>query len=380
MIPFFVADRPMSLNIVNKYLTQHEVIKVGLMSHAQTTDNFKTLFASFPRNFLKSYQTPNCEWRDNPISAKTRFDENQVIKIVDSGIFRNKKERGDYTTILKSYEEMQPDFGIMIDFLRDKEATIKSAKEAVDLHSEGDYNFNLITVAQGNNVEQYIDCYQKLIDLGSEYIAIGGLLHRRENTARYVNVKDETEMKTVITKIREEFNPEWLFVLGAYHPSRHDFFAEQNVWGSDYKGWIFNYTHKLDLVQSLHEELVRQEQTILNDPELQLLLNERTLVFHIMKMNQRKWNKEKEPKKKQMLWRKIQTVKSECIELDREIFTRRMFYICLDGLPDSYKQKVRESAQILNSTEREVRIAGVHKYLDDTILPKLINNASGSIN
>jgi hypothetical protein len=55
-----------------------------------------------------------------------------------------------------------------------------------------------------------------------------------------------------------------------------------------------------------------------------------------------------------------------------------MFYVCLDGLPDSYKQKVRESAQILNR-EREVRIAGLHKYLNDTILPKLINNGNGAV-
>ena len=78
-------------------------------------------------------------------------------------------------------------------------------------------------------------------------------------------------MKIIISKIREEYDPKWLFVLGAYHPTRHDFFVEQNVWGSDYKGWIFRYTHKLDLLQSFHQELAQQEQTFIEDSELEEL-------------------------------------------------------------------------------------------------------------
>ena len=56
-----------------------------------------------------------------------------------------------------------------------------------------------------------------------------------------------------------------------------------------------------------------------------------------------------------------------------------MFYVSLDGLPSAYKQMAQEATQILKSTEREVRIAGVYKYLDNNILPKLVSNGSDGV-
>ena len=154
--------------------------------------------------------------------------------------------------------------------------TLRSAEEALNAYEAGDYSFELVTVAQGERMDEYLECYEKLRDLGSAHIAIGGLLKKIENSARFINVRNETELKTVIRRVRSDYSPDWLFVLGAYHPSRHDFFAEQDVWGSDYKGWIFNYTHKMDLLQRTHEDLAEEENSVLDDKVLKGLVTRRS--------------------------------------------------------------------------------------------------------
>ena len=44
--------------------------------------------------------------------------DRKVIRMVDSGIFRAAKQRGDYATLFSTYEQMGADFGIMIDFVK----------------------------------------------------------------------------------------------------------------------------------------------------------------------------------------------------------------------------------------------------------------------
>lgn len=136
MIPFFVVDRPMSLTLVRNYFTIHNEIQIGLTSNAQTTNNFKELFARFPHNFKETRLTPDCDPRYDKTNTHAESCNNSVIKLVDSGIFQTAAERGNYTQIFESYENMQANFGIMIDFLRDKEATIESAKKAIELYSK----------------------------------------------------------------------------------------------------------------------------------------------------------------------------------------------------------------------------------------------------
>jgi hypothetical protein len=40
LIPFFVADRPASLHILRGVMLKYPRIKVGIMTHAFTTQNF----------------------------------------------------------------------------------------------------------------------------------------------------------------------------------------------------------------------------------------------------------------------------------------------------------------------------------------------------
>jgi hypothetical protein len=84
-------------------------------------------------------------------------------------------------------------------------------------------------------------CFKKLLLEGYEHIAIGGLLRKKPRSVRFVQVVQERYMYEVIDTIMTEFRPNWLFVLGAYHPRRHERLTDLGVWGADYKGWLFRY-------------------------------------------------------------------------------------------------------------------------------------------
>jgi hypothetical protein len=244
MIPFLVADRPISLSII-KGISLPKGAQIGILSQAATTsERFKQLFGAYPLRTDVVY--PNGQ----PPNTTIRL---QTLKMVDSGIFGKKGCQLDYSELFASYDDMRADYGIMIDVMRDRTATIKSARKAMSEYQTGDYGFKLVGVVQGETTEEYFRCYEQLLKLGYDHIAVGGLLQKRVNTARYVQVRSEQLLEDVLRGIRKKFNPEWLFALGVLHPDRIELFQEVGVWGSDYKGWIFNYEKKdtvLDLLRS----------------------------------------------------------------------------------------------------------------------------------
>ena len=69
-------------------------------------------------------------------------------------------------------------------------------------------------------MSEYLDCYKKLQQLGIMHIAVGGLLQKRDRSARYLQVHDEDLMRRILSAVRETFNPTWLFALGCLHTSR----------------------------------------------------------------------------------------------------------------------------------------------------------------
>ena len=128
--------------------------------------------------------------------------------------------------------------------MKDKEKTLETAKEAMEIYNHKKRLFDLIGVAQGKTVEEYLDCYKKLQKLGYKHIAIGGMLQRNGDSVRYVMVNNESILREALKKIREFDHKGWLFALGCYAPSRHGIFLENKVFGADYKGWIFRYEQK----------------------------------------------------------------------------------------------------------------------------------------
>jgi hypothetical protein len=234
-IPFFVVDRPMSLKILDYCNINNQPFTLGLMGHANTSLEFQDLFRS--------------------------FNNKNIIKIVDSGVFTKNGCMNGYSDLFSTYMNMGIDYGIMIDILKDKEKTIESAKKAMIAFKIKDYPFKLIGVAQGNEVGEYLECYQCLKELGFDYIAIGGLLRKTENSARYVKVRDEQFLIDVVSKIREYYPKDWLFLLGSYHPKRHKIFENFKIFGGDYKGWIFQYTPPEDWIKKDHMYLSKIELT-----------------------------------------------------------------------------------------------------------------------
>ncbi|MCI0530064.1 MAG: hypothetical protein L0Y56_21690, partial [Nitrospira sp.] len=175
---------------------------------------------------------------------------NHTIKICDSGIFTREGATLSYREMFEAYKRMGVEYGIMIDVFQDAQATLISAREALEVYEPYRDTFNLVGVAHGLTVEEYLECYRGLRELGFTYIAVGGLLHRVEETVRYTQVRDEDFMYEVIGTIRAEFPDDWLFALGCFHPGRLQEFQARNVWG-DYKGWIFQYRKRNEMLTPL---------------------------------------------------------------------------------------------------------------------------------
>jgi hypothetical protein len=221
-------------------------MKLGIMSQAATTsDAFKDFFARYP------YQTDviysNGESTDQAIRGRT-------IKMVDCGMFGKKGCDLGYKDLFAAYRKMRADYGIIIDVFRDSKATLQSARWALRSYDEKEDRFKLVAVAQGKNVAEYLRCYEKLKGMGYEYIALGGLLRKRKNTVRYAHVKGGTLLERLLKQVRQKFDPEWLFVLGAFHEKRVELFQEHGVWGSDCKGWIFNYLKRDEVIPMIRKK------------------------------------------------------------------------------------------------------------------------------
>ena len=147
-----------------------------------------------------------------------------------------------YGNLFDIYTKLKVHFGIIKDVLHDKENTLKSAEEAINIYEDYEYNkkFKLLGVVQGKTIEEYCQCYEELLNMGYKYIALGGFLKRNGNS-NYVKVSNENFLETVITSINSRFHPKQLFVLGVYSPKRHKLLEKLGVWGADYKGWAFHY-------------------------------------------------------------------------------------------------------------------------------------------
>jgi hypothetical protein len=85
--------------------------------------------------------------------------------------------------------------------------------------------------------------------MGYAHIALGGLLRKRKNTVRYAHLRGGMFLEKLLKKVRKNFDPDWLFLLGVFHPKRVELFHEYGVWGSDCKGWIFNYLKQEEVIK-----------------------------------------------------------------------------------------------------------------------------------
>jgi hypothetical protein len=83
---------------------------------------------------------------------------------------------------------------------------------------------------------------------------LGGLLRKRKNTVRYAHVRGDTFLEKLLKQVRAKFSPDWLFLLGVFHSKRVELFKEYGVWGSDCKGWIFNYLKQEEVIELIRSK------------------------------------------------------------------------------------------------------------------------------
>lgn len=258
MIPFFVADRPMSLRLLKGLpLRKYSNVRIGIMAHANTTLNFQQALRQYPCDDLEHCDVIGspCRHKENiPRCPIRRYVLSHTVKMCDSGIFTREGATLTYDQLFQAYVRMGIEYGVMIDVFRDPQATLESAKEALAAHKPYAGKFHLVGVAQGRTVEEYLGSYQSLKEMGFTHVAVGGLLRRVGTSVRYTQVRDEAFLYEVLSALRARYSDDWLFALGCFHPSRLAEFNTYGVWG-DYKGWIFQYNKVDDELDGLLKTL-----------------------------------------------------------------------------------------------------------------------------
>lgn len=363
VIPFFVVDRPISLEILRDVMLKHSSIKIGLMTHALTSTNFMMKFNKFPKDRFHGN-------REEELSKN-------LIKMSDSGIFNKNGCNLTYEELFKRYETLGVEYGIIIDVLKDSEKTIKSALKGLKIYKQNRYNFKLVAVAQGRDLEEYLKCYDKLQE-HFEYIAVGGLLKKIENSARYVRVRNESLMYNVLTTIKKDYSPDWLFALGCYHPSRHEKFNEIGIWGSDYKGWIFNYTSRLEVLLELNNELKNYELSNGVDRRFKEILNEIEKKRQQIKNLKNKWKEERNPKKKRNYYNMIKMETQELANLMNKLGSWRRINVDNNGISKEYKELIRKYNIILSYDDQSWRFKEVQRYIEREVYGKIKQNSGYS--
>jgi hypothetical protein len=101
------------------------------------------------------------------------------------GYYKEKTPPFKTSDIMDFYEELKFDIGVSIDHLITPEVesekyfrqklTIKNAEEFFNRHRSKEYSFTPVGVCQGWDIESYSESVQEIIDIGYNYIALGGI-------------------------------------------------------------------------------------------------------------------------------------------------------------------------------------------------------------
>lgn len=342
------------------------------MSHALVSESFRNLYAHFPCDPSGCWlgkRTPiqSC---DNPLAAEQLRES--VIKAVDYGIFASGISI-QYPKLFDIYEAMGANLGIMKDVFGDARRTLESAKRAVESYERKPRNFKLVLVAQGTSVDDYLWSMDRLVQFKGVQLAIGGLLTRKINSARYSSAGKIADLDEILSAVQRAHPGRELFVLGCYHPKRHRLFAGKSVFASDYKGWIFNYEHRIDRLDSLHLELSELESLDGCSPELAKAAKRRSSLGRQAAAARKAYatTKNESPEKsitKAIHRAQLSKMLRRISALDTKLLQMRS---CESNgsRPSAYYDRLASFRDTLSKTEQEVRIAGVHEYLDREVLP-----------
>lgn len=134
--------------------------------------------------------------------------DNSIPILGDCGAYSySKKENPPYSTneILDYYEELGFDIGVSVDHVifnrfdaKEKERrwkiTLNNAIDFIKQHRSGDYSFTPVGIAQGESPEMYAETISKLVEVGYENYALGGLARSGDKTIKSVLKAISTEL------------------------------------------------------------------------------------------------------------------------------------------------------------------------------------------
>jgi hypothetical protein len=141
----------------------------------------------FSKSTIEQSQTKIARIKKGGIHAFARFLDKPIFG--DCGAFSYVDEEvPPYHTpeILEYYQSLGFDYGVSIDHLifagmppevksSRYNLTRRNAAEFIEAHRAGSYTFTPVGVAQGWSPETYRDSVAELLDMGYQYIALGGL-------------------------------------------------------------------------------------------------------------------------------------------------------------------------------------------------------------
>jgi hypothetical protein len=186
MFYVFVVNRPYQL----PELLETADRPFGVMCNPfDLTDNFVALFRDFPSTE---------RWGDNGIFSGHELPVRELFQI---------------------YERLGVTHGVAPDVFGEAEATLERAKDAMTIWKAGQYSFELVSVAQGREADEYITSIEELKAMGYRSIAVGGLLRSIGRSKHHIRHIDTV----LIGRIRRRLNgnlPERLHWLGALRYNR----------------------------------------------------------------------------------------------------------------------------------------------------------------
>lgn len=257
-VPVLVADRTGHLQMLAGLpLADHPAATIGIMANALTSAPFRQLYRDYPcleARYCEAIGAPCPRWGARERCPVRRSILAHTVKMCDSGAFKQGGVHLAYEQLYLRYVEMGAAFGIMLDVLGDRRATLQSAERALAALGPFQGKFQLVGVAQGRTLEEYLSCYRELRAMGFTHVAVGGLLQKVPDSARYAHVRDEGFLYSVLEALRHEHPADWLMALGTFHPSRLTRLRELGVW-ADYKGWLFHYESRQQTLTLLFERL-----------------------------------------------------------------------------------------------------------------------------
>jgi hypothetical protein len=169
-----------------------------------------------------------------------------------------------------------------------------------------------------------------------------------------------------------------MFVLGSYHPKRHALFEKHRLFGSDYKGWIFNYRHRFDQTTQASNDLLPVEYSlgmprhILKKAAARRSCGNKALELRTAYAVTKNTSKAKYRDALAQIMTKVESI-------DRELVDLRGDAVLRNGLPQSYKIAFDRYKGTVLEDDQAIRVAEVHRYLSAELIPKMRNSAQGGL-